>query len=132
MAIVLAAAAASPAWAAGPQNKTGKAAAAATAAPDRNADGSVPNAIVKAGERARVGLFWDCTLPDASPVIWARADHGTASTVGGAGPQCGRPSVRMTAIFYTSAPGFTGTDKVYVIGYNLAGKIDQTFTVLVK
>ncbi len=124
--IAVAAAVVSPAWAAGPQSQKqpqGKAAAAAT---------TVPGAIVKAGERTRVGLFWDCALPDASPVIWARADHGTASAVGGTGPQCDRPSVRMTAIFYTSEPGFKGTDKVYVLGYNISGKIEQSFTVLVK
>ena len=135
MGIVLTAAALSPAWAAGPQSQTqpqGTAAAAPPAAPAPNAGGSGPNAIVKAGEKTRVGLFWDCTLPGVSPVIWARADHGTATAVGGAGPQCGRPSMRMTGIFYTSEPGFKGTDTVHVLGFNITGKIEQSFTVLVK
>ncbi|MGA8319697.1 MAG: hypothetical protein WB774_02465 [Xanthobacteraceae bacterium] len=38
----------------------------------------------------------------------------------------------LATIFYTPAPGFKGSDKIYVIGLNLDATINQTYTVLVK
>lgn len=134
-AAALATASASPAWAEGPQNKAhaqGKTAAGSAAAPDLNADGTVPNAITKAGVKTRVALVWNCAVPDQVPVVWARADHGSVIILEDKGPQCGRPSMTLAGVFYTSQPGFKGTDKVYVMGFLLDGKIDQTYTVLVK
>jgi hypothetical protein len=135
MAMVLAAAAAPPAFAQGPiipgQNPQAKAAAEAKA-PDLNADGTVPTAIAKAGVRTHVGSAWDCALPDRAPTVWARADHGTIIILAGTGPQCGRPSVKQAGIFYTSEPGFKGTDKIYVLGFLASGNINNIYTVLVK
>jgi hypothetical protein len=65
-------------------------------------------------------------------VIFARADHGAVSVTPGTGPSCGRPSVSQTVIFYTSDPGFRGTDKLYLLGFLNFKNIDQTFTILVK
>jgi hypothetical protein len=132
MAIGLAAAAASPAWAEGPQQPAQPHKKAA-AAPDLNADGSVPDSIAKAGAETHVAtVHGDCALPNQAPVIFARADHGAVSVTPGTGPSCGRPSVSQTVIFYTSDPGFRGTDKLYLLGFLNFKNIDQTFTILVK
>ena len=93
----------------------------------------MPNAIAKAGTQTRVGMAFDCGTPDHAPIVWSRADHGTTSVIEGIGPQCGRPSMKLSGIFYTSEPGFKGTDKVYILGFLSNGKnIDDTLTVLVK
>lgn len=126
----LATAVASAAWAA-PQNKAqGKTAATATS--DLNADGTVPNVITKAGAQTRVAVAFDCDQPDRAPILWARADHGTINVTEATGPRCGRPSMSLTLVLYTSEPGFRGTDKVYMLGYILNGNLDATYTVLVK
>jgi hypothetical protein len=59
-------------------------------------------------------------------------EHGSVSIGTGNGPSCGRPSMSLTNIFYTSNPGFKGTDKLYILGFLTHGDIDQTFTILVK
>jgi hypothetical protein len=144
----LAAAPAPPAWAAGPapsasaagpQNKApphGKADYAVghePSASELNADGSMPDAVVKAGVEMRAFRAWDCDQPDRAPVVWGRADHGTISVKPiTSGPHCGRPSMTAAGIFYTSEPGFKGTDKVYVLGFMTRGRIEQTATILVK
>ncbi len=134
-AVAFATASASPAWAGGPQDVAhghGKTAAGPAAAPDLNPDGTVPDAVTKTGVRTRVVLVWNCAMPDQIPVVFARADHGTISIDEVKGSQCGHPSMTLAGVFYTSEPGFKGTDKVYVLGFLLEGKIDQTVTVLVK
>ena len=131
MAMALAAAAASPALAEGSQQPAHRDKKAA-AAPDLNADGSAPNSIAKAGAETRVAMVQDCALPNLAPVVSARADHGTISVKQGTGPSCGRPAVSQAQIFYTSEPGFKGTDKLHILGVLLHGDIDQTYTILVK
>ncbi len=131
IAMALAAAAASPAWAAGPQ-KPAPPQKRAAAAPDLNADGSVPDRVVKAGAQTSVAIVWDCALPNLAPVVSARVEHGAVSIRTGNGPNCGRRSMSLTNIFYTSEPGFKGTDKLYVLGFLTNGDIDQTYTILVK
>ena len=136
MALALAAAAAPPVWAAGPQNKApphGTDAAVSTEPSELNPDGSVPDAVVKAGVETRAFRAWDCDQPNRAPVVWARADHGTISVKPvTSGPKCGRASMTVAGIFYTSEPGFKGTDKVYLLGFVTKGKIDETYTILVK
>ena len=90
------------------------------------------NATVKAGVRSRVGSAWSCDVPDQPPPVWGRADHGTVEISRGKGPQCGRESMALAEIFYTSEPGFKGIDKVYLLGWLLRGNIDQSYTILVK
>jgi hypothetical protein len=131
IALALAAAAALPASAEGMQ-KPAQTHKKTTAAPDLNADGSVPDKVVKAGVKMNVATVSDCALPNMAPVVSARVEHGTVSIGTGNGPRCGRPSMSLTSIFYTSAPGFKGTDKLYVLGFLTHGDIDQTLTILVK
>jgi hypothetical protein len=131
IAVALAATAASSAWAAGSQDKAHPQQKTA-AAPDLNADGSVPNVITKTGVKTRVAVAYDCDQPNQAPILWARADHGTIDVGTGTGPQCGHPSMSLTGVFYTSEPGFKGTDKVYVLGFITNGNINATYTVLVK
>jgi hypothetical protein len=134
----LAGAPAPPAWAAEPQNKAPPNEKAYPAghepsASELNVDGSMPDAVVKAGVEMRALRVWDCDQPDRAPVVWGRADHGTISVKPiTAGPHCGRPSMTAAGIFYTSEPGFKGTDKVYVLGFITSGKLSGTFTLLVK
>jgi hypothetical protein len=132
LAVSLATAVASAAWAA-PQNKAqGKTVAAATATSDLNADGTVPDVITKAGAQTRVAVAFDCDQPDRAPILFARADHGTINVTEATGPRCGRPSMSLSLVLYTSEPGFKGTDKVYMLGYILNGNLNATYTVLVK
>ncbi len=131
MVLALAALAVSPTWgqdkAIPPQGKSDT-----TAAPKTNAGPSKANATVKTGVRSRVGSAWSCDVPDALPPIWGRAEHGTVEISRGTGPQCGRASMALAEIFYTSEPGFKGIDKVYLLGWLLRGNIDQSYTILVK
>ena len=125
LATALAAAAVSPGWAKDPQKN-------AVAALDLNADGSVPDRVVKAGAQTSVAVVWDCALPNLAPVVSARVEHGSVSIRTGNGPRCGRPSMSLTSIFYTSNTGFKGTDKLYILGFLSQGDIDKTYTILVK
>ena len=90
------------------------------------------NATVKAGVRSRIGSAFSCDVPDQLPPVVGRADHGRVEISRGKGPQCGRESMALAEIFYTSEPGFKGIDKVYLLGWLLRGNIDQTYTILVK
>jgi hypothetical protein len=130
-AMTLAAAAPSPIWAEGPQSLVHPQKKTA-AASDLTADGRLPDKIVKAGARTSVAIVWDCDLPNLAPVVSARVEHGTVSINTGNGPSCGRPSMSLTDIFYTSEPGFKGWDKLYILGFLSKGSIDQTYTILVK
>jgi hypothetical protein len=133
MAIALAASVASSAGAAGPQDiPQVPALAPSTAAPDPAVPGTMPDLVAQTGKPTRVGIVYNCAVPDEVPIVWARADNGSISIVVGKGPQCGRPSMTLAAIFYTPAPGFKGTDKIYVMGLNLDATLNQTYTVLVK
>jgi hypothetical protein len=131
IAIALAAAAASPAWAEVPQ-KPAHQDKKATAARDLNADGTVPNSIAKAGVETRVATVQYCDLPNQVPVFWARADHGTISIKRGTGPGCSLPSMNRSEIFYTSERGFKGTDNLHILGFTKDGEVNQTTTILVK
>jgi hypothetical protein len=106
--------------------------AAAIAAPARNADGTIPDAIAKRGVETRVATAWDCNQPDVAPAIFAHAENGSISIKQGTGPSCGRASMRITVVFYTSNPGFKGTDKLIVMGLLIGGQFEKTLTVLVK
>ena len=132
MALAFAAVTTSPAWAQDKANlPTGK---SYTGSPESNPRDSKlkANATVKAGVRSRVGSAWGCDVPDQPPPVFGRADHGTVEISTGKGPQCGRESMALAEIFYTSEPGFKGIDKVYLIGWLLRGNIDQTYVILVK
>ena len=131
LAIALAAAAAAPGWAEGAK-KNAQPQQDAAAALDLNADGSVPDKIVNAGAQTTVAAVWDCDLPNLAPVVSARVEHGSVRIGTGNGPRCGRPSMSLTSIFYTSAPGFKGTDTLHILAFLSRGDIDQTFTILVK
>jgi hypothetical protein len=131
IAMALAAAAASPAWAENPR-KLAQPPKKAAAAPDLNADGSVPDRVVKAGAQTKVAIVWDCALPNLAPVVSARVEHGTVSIRTGNGPNCGRPLMSLTSVFYTSTLDFKGTDKLYILGFLTHGDIDQIYTILVK
>jgi hypothetical protein len=131
IAMALAATIAPPAWAEGPQ-KPAPPQKKTAAAPDLNADGSVPDKVVKAGVQSNVAIVWDCGLPNLAPVVSARVEHGALSIKTGNGPSCGHASMSLTSVFYTSAPGFKGTDKLYILGFLTSGDINQTFTILVK
>ena len=111
---------------------TKKGRAAAVAAPARNADGTIPDAIVKHGVQTRVATAWDCRQPDVAPAVFAHAENGTVTTKYGTGPSCGRASMRITGVFYTSNPGFKGTDKLVVMGLLIGGQFEKTMTILVK
>jgi hypothetical protein len=132
LALALAAVTTSPAWA---QDKANPPAGKSdVTSPESNPRDSKlkANATVKAGVRSRVGSAWNCDIPDQIPPVWGRADHGTVEISRGNGPQCGRESMALAEIFYTSEPGFKGIDKVYLLGWLLRGNIDQTYTILVK
>lgn len=102
-------------------------------APELNRDGTMPDAIVKTGESTRVATAWDCLQPNRAPVVWARADHGTVSIKEVTGHACGRPSMSLAGVFYTSKPGYKGRDKLYLLGFLTDGhKIDDTYTIWVK
>lgn len=103
-----------------------------SAAPELNADGSVPDKIVQAGKPTAVAEVWDCDLPNYAPVVSARVEHGSVAVSTGNGPNCGHPLMSLTKILYTSAPGFKGTDRLHVLGFLTHGHIDETFTILVK
>jgi hypothetical protein len=135
MALALAAAAAPPTRAAGPQNKAPPHQTAESTAPSElNPDGSLPDAVVKAGVETRAFTAWDCDQPNLAPVVWARADHGTIriKPITFSGPKCGRLSMTVAGFFYTPEPGFKGLDKVYVMGFLTNGRIDETIKILVK
>ncbi len=131
LASALAAAVAAPGWA-DSVKKTAQPQKDAAAALDLNADGSVPDKIVKAGAQTNVAAVWDCDLPTLAPVVSARVEHGSVRIGTGDGPRCGRPSMSLTSIFYTSAPGFKGTDTLHILAFLSRGDIDQAFTILVK
>src|SRR5215469_9557684 len=113
MALALTAAGALPTWAADPRALTAAAAAPAAAsqsnAPSHGAaypvstepheltpDGTVPEAVVKAGVETRALRAWDCDQPNRAPMVWARADHGTISVKPvTSGPLCGRLSMTV-------------------------------------
>ncbi len=141
----ISAAAAPPAGAAGPQNQPPPHATAAavstehpgypvsTAPTELTPDGTLPEAVVKAGVETRALRAWDCDMPNRAPVVWARADHGTISVKPvTSGPMCGRLSMTVAGIFYTSEPGFKGADTIYLLGFKTQGKIEVSFTILVK
>jgi hypothetical protein len=133
LAIALAASVASSAEAAGPQDAPqGQTVAAPAATPEPSIPGTAPDLVAQTGKQTRVGTVYNCGVPDEVPIFWARADHGSISIAVGKGPQCGRPSMTLAAIFYTPAPDFKGTDKIYVMGFLLEGRLDHTYTVLVK
>jgi hypothetical protein len=131
LAIAVAASVAAPGWAESAK-RTVQPQKDAAAALDLNADGSVPDKVVKAGARSNVVAVWDCDLPNLAPVVSARVEHGFVRIGTGNGARCGRPSMSLTSIFYTSAPGFKGTDTLHVLAFLSRGDIDQTFTILVK
>jgi hypothetical protein len=132
LALTLAAVTTPPAWAQDKANvPTGQAYPGSPESSPR--DNKVKaNATVKAGVRSRLGSAWSCDVPEAPPPVFARADHGTVEILTGRGPQCGRQSMALAEIFYTSEPGFKGIDKVILLGWLLRGNIDQTYTILVK
>ena len=139
MAIALAAAAASPAWAAGPQQEAARPQQEAArpqkkaaAVPDLNADGSVPDKVVKAGAETLVATVHDCDLPDQAPFVSVRAEHGSVSVKQATGPSCGRSSMSLAEIFYTSERGFKGTDNLHILGFVANGDVDVTLAILVK
>ena len=109
-----------------------KAAVKKVAAPALNADGTVPDAVAKAGVESQVAHAYDCAQPTHAPVLWARADHGaiTIKPVTMAG--CSHPSMTQAGVFYKSEPGFKGTDKLYMLGFITSGKLDYTYTILVR
>lgn len=91
-----------------------------------------PDSFAKSGAEARIGAAWDCNMPEISPWIWVRADHGTVRVAKGVGPACDRKDVHLTGIFYTSEPGFKGEDTVYVLGFVDQGQLDSVLHVQVK
>jgi len=102
------------------------------AAPALNADGTNPDAVVKGGVESRVATAWDCNQPTVAPAVFAHAENGTVVIKYGTGPSCGRPSMKITGVFYTSNPGFRGTDRLYVMGLLLGGRIEKQLKILVK
>jgi len=130
-ALALAAAVASPSWAEASQKPAHSGKKTVTAL-DLNPDGSVPDKVVKAGAQTSVATVWDCELPTMSPVVSARVEHGSVAIATGDGPRCGRPSMRVTEIFYTPAPGYKGVDKLYILAFVTRGDINQTYSILVK
>lgn len=101
-------------------------------APVLNADGSVPDAVTEAGVESQVAHAYDCAQPNHAPVLWARADHGTTTVKTVTTSGCGRASISQAGVFYKSEPGFKGTDKLYMLGYITNGKLDYTYTILVR
>jgi hypothetical protein len=99
---------------------------------DLNADGSVPDKVVRTGEGTSVAVVWDCALPTLAPVVSARVEHGSVSIRTGNAPRCGKPSMSVTEILYRSAPGFRGDDTLHVLGFLTRGDVDQTYSILVK
>ncbi len=99
---------------------------------DLNADGSVPDKIVKAGAQTSAAIVRDCALPNYAPVVSARVEHGTIRIRTGNGPSCGLASMSLTNVLYTSDPGFKGTDKLTILAFLTSGDLNQTYTILVK
>ena len=79
-----------------------------------------------------VATAWDCELPNMSPVVSARVEHGSVSHRDGDGPRCGRPSMRLTSILDTPAPGLKTQDKLYVLASSPMATSIRTLTILVK
>jgi hypothetical protein len=125
------AAGASPGSAAGHQ-KPAQSQEGPAPAPDLNADGSVPDKVVKAGIQTSAAIVRDCALPNYAPVVSARVEHGTIRIRTGAGPSCGLASMSLTNVLYTLDPGFKGTDKLTILAFLTSGDLTQTYTILVK
>lgn len=88
--------------------------------------------IVKAGVQTQVLHSYDCAQPNHAPVVWARADHGAITIKPVTLSDCGRPSISESGIYYKSEPGFKGMDKLYLLGFITNGKLDSTYSILVK
>jgi hypothetical protein len=115
-----------------PPQKPTKVSATTSKTPELNADGTVPDSVAKMGVETQIATVWDCNLPQNPPPVSARADHGTVAIKKGTGPACGKPSLTANLLFYTSEPGFKGTDKVYMLGFSGSGPLDKTFSILVR
>jgi len=97
-----------------------------------NPGGVLPDAYAKPGVQTRVGLAWDCASPNIAPPIAASAMNGTVVVKRGMAPSCGRQSMHVNLIYYTSKPGFKGTDKLMILGAVTSGTIQQVMTIIVK
>lgn len=127
---VLALGAASNAWSAPAATKG--APARKTMAKAANVSRKLPDSLAKPGVSSLVARAWDCDLPTRAPVVWARADHGTIQIKTIRAPGCGRTSMIQAGMFYTSEHGFSGLDKLHILGFSLSHNIDQSLTIEVK
>jgi hypothetical protein len=80
-----------------------------------------PAKTVRPGIESEVGSAYDCDMKYRAPVVWARADHGTAAIREIDGP-FRQKSMKVAGSFYKSGPGFVGEDTVIIIGILAGGK----------
>ena len=70
------------------------------------------------GVELRIAQVFDCELKDRMPVISARADHGAVVVRESTGAACGQKNFRGAGVFYKSEDGFSGEDKIYILGFS--------------
>jgi hypothetical protein len=92
-----------------------------------------PDSAATTGVESKVAHVFDCNFKDRTPVISAHADHGAVVIREMAVPGCGQKNVSAAGIFYKSEDGFSGEDKVYLLGFT-SGKerIDSILRVQVN
>jgi hypothetical protein len=92
-----------------------------------------PDSVATTGVESRVAQVFDCKLKDRMPVVSARADHGAVVVRESTGAGCGQQNVRGAGIFYKSEDGFSGEDKIYILGFTTEKeRIDTIFRVQVN
>ena len=97
-----------------------------------NPGGALHDGVVKPGVQTSIGMVWDCAQPHQAPHVIASANNGSVVIKKGKGPACGRASMDVTYIFYTSKPGFKGRDSVFIMTFLTGGQMDRNMLLVVK
>ena len=68
----------------------------------------------KSGETKRIWMFYDCRHHAPSAPNGAFVDHGKVTFKEGVQNRCGNDNEPVWEVWYTSVPGFNGSDKVTI------------------
>lgn len=66
------------------------------------------------GEGKRIWMFYDCRHHAPSAPNGAFVDHGSVTYKDGVHDRCGNANEPVWEVWYTSTPGFKGSDKVTI------------------
>ena len=66
----------------------------------------------KSGQASRIWIFYDCKRHNPTGANAGIADHGTVQLKDVVQNECGNPNEPTREVWYTSAPGFKGVDRV--------------------